>query len=94
MLGFLNRMQSIEERLDRLSQEQIGHWLMIINSDILSAIEKRSPVVSLKSTPESAVTVDFTIRRSERGVEGEYLHSSSMPHIVKWRNRIEFLEKL
>jgi len=111
MLGFLNRMQWIEERLDRLSEEQIRHWLMIINSDILSAIEKRSPVVSLKSAPDSAAAVDFTIRRSERGFEGEeylailqlalegksqfeYLRSSPMPHIVKWRSRIECLKEL
>jgi hypothetical protein len=111
MLGFVHRMQRIEERLSQLTAEQIHYWLMIINSDILSAIEKRSPLILLKATPESIVGVDFTIRRSERGFEGEeylailesaldgrpltkYVAASTMPHVVKWRGRIEYLNEL
>ncbi len=111
MLGFVNRMQRIEAGLSDLTKEQIHYWLMIINSDIMSAIEKRSPVVSIRSAPDSAACMDFTIRRSERGFEGEeylaileaglegksmsgYVCSSPMPHVVRWRSRIEYLKKL
>jgi hypothetical protein len=111
MLGFINRVQRIEEGLERLTSEQVYYWLMIINSDIMSAIEKRSPVVTLKSAPGSAATFDFTIRRSERGFEGEeylaileaalasnsmphYVTSSALPHVMKWRNRIKYLNAL
>lgn len=111
MLGFVYRVQKIEERLSQLDPSQIHRWLMVINSDILSAIEKRSPLVSLKAAPESAAGVDYRIRRSERGFEGEeylaileaaldgkplteYVGSSTQPHIVKWRSRIEYLDEL
>ncbi|MEI6213332.1 MAG: hypothetical protein WCP10_04435 [Desulfuromonadales bacterium] len=71
MLGFINRVQKVEERLDRLTEEQIGYWLMSINSDIMSAIEKRSPVISMKSSPRDETIFSYTIQRSERGFEGE-----------------------
>ena len=71
MLGFINRVQKVEECLERMTPEQVGYWLMIINSDIMSSIEKRSPVVSMKSSPCSDKIFDFTIQRSERGFEGE-----------------------
>lgn len=71
MLGFINRVQRLEECLQSLTPEQICYWLMIINSDIMSSIEKRSPVVSMKSAPDSKNSLDFTIQRSERGFEGE-----------------------
>lgn len=71
MLGYIHRVQSIEEKLGNLPDDQIFLWLMAINSDILSAVEKKSPVVRMKEHAASRQTFDFTIRRSERGVEGE-----------------------
>ena len=71
MLGFIHRVQRIEESLAQLSQEQVQCWLMIINSDILSAVEKQSPVVLILSSPDSEELFEFTIKRSERGFEGE-----------------------
>lgn len=71
MLGFINRVQRIEEELDTMTAEQVRHWMLIINSDIMSAIEKRSPVVRLKEKADSNAARDLTIRRSERGFEGE-----------------------
>lgn len=68
MLGFIHRIQRIEESL---TDEQVHLWLLTINSDILSAIEKRSPVVRMIQAPDSDTTFDFTIQRSERGFEGE-----------------------
>ena len=71
MLGFINRIRRIEESLDDLTEEQVHLWLMVINSDILSAIEKKSPVVSLRDAPDGQPPHDFRIHRSERGFEGE-----------------------
>lgn len=72
MLGFLDRLARIEARLDTLPKDLLVVWLQAINSDILSAVEKDSPVVSLSSFPGSrhAKTL-HTIWRSERGFEGE-----------------------
>ena len=71
MLGFIHKVQRIEDSLARLSQAQIQCWLMIINSDILSAVEKQSPLVRILSSPDSEGPFEFTIKRSERGFEGE-----------------------
>ncbi len=72
MLGFLRRLERIEDRLDSLPKDLLVVWLQAINSDILSAVEKDSPVISL--TPEvgkGTARSHFTIWRSERGFEGE-----------------------
>jgi len=72
MLGFIDRVRRIEERLEHLTQDQIVYWLMAINSDIMSSIEKRSPVVSIQELSDSSnVVSNYTILRSERGFEGE-----------------------
>jgi hypothetical protein len=72
MLGFLGRLQKIEDRLDSLPNDLAVLWLQAINSDILSAVEKDSPVVSLMPQPgTNSAESRFTIWRSERGFEGE-----------------------
>jgi hypothetical protein len=71
MLGFISRIRKIEESLDRLSTDQIHLWLATINSDILSAIEKESPVVEIRERAGKTDTGKLVIRRSERGFEGE-----------------------
>ena len=72
MLGFLGRLQKIEDRLDSLPKDLAVLWLQAINSDILSAVEKDSPIVSLKPQPGThSAESRFTIWRSERGFEGE-----------------------
>ena len=72
MLGFLDRLAGLEARLNSLSRDLLVVWLQAINSDILSAVEKNSPVVSLLSPPGFAqVKARHTIWRSERGFEGE-----------------------
>lgn len=73
MLWFVQRVRELEQRMigDR-SAGTVARWLNCINSDILSAVEKRSPMVSLRpcngGAPES-----FRIARSPRGFEGEAL---------------------
>jgi hypothetical protein len=71
MLGFLRRLERIEERLDSLPRDLLVVWLQAINSDVLSAVEKDSPVISLTPHIGSAAESRFTIWRSERGFEGE-----------------------
>lgn len=106
MLGFINRLMTIEGRLDTLTDRQLGIWLQATNSDILSAIEKESPVISLKPTPESEA-VNHVLWRSERGVEGELflllienldqnrlrviLDTDMSPVVQKLRGRLSYL---
>lgn len=74
MLGFIGRVEAIERELDRLEPGRVALWLQVINSDILSAVEKRAPVISLSTAPPGAAgrgEVELTLRRSERGLEGE-----------------------
>lgn len=71
MLGFLGRIERIEQRLDSLPRDLQVIWLQAINSDVLSAVEKDSPVVTLKRGPGQAPETRYTIWRSERGFEGE-----------------------
>ncbi|MEQ9423196.1 MAG: hypothetical protein RJQ09_02170 [Cyclobacteriaceae bacterium] len=72
-LGFINKVDRIEQELLELSIEQKALWLQIISSDILSAIEKSSPEISIKTSPGIQDAQSFTIWRSERGFEGEEL---------------------
>ena len=107
MLGFLSRIKRVEAGLRSLPLEMIYRWLQVINSDILSAVEKSSPVVQIRQETPTGPMIEFEIRRSERGLEGEeYLalleepersqtiQTSTAPHIVKWRSRIEYLRRL
>lgn len=71
MLGFIDRVRRIEERLEQLTDEQVVYWLMAISSDIMSSIEKRSPIVPMQPTPGTDAVFEHTILRSERGFEGE-----------------------
>jgi hypothetical protein len=72
MLGYLSRLERLESGLESMPRGQLVVWLQAINSDILSAVEKDSPVVTLRDRAgDEAVETAFTIWRSERGFEGE-----------------------
>lgn len=71
LLGFINRIMKIENKLDALTEEEIHIWLLAINSDIMSSIEKASPVVNLKLSSKSSNFINHKIYRSERWFEGE-----------------------
>lgn len=103
MMGFLSRLERIEARLDALTLEERVVWLQAINSDVLSAVEKDSPIVKLRDRPGGAEW-PFTIWRSERGFEGEdclalleagldHLRSPGA-HLQKLRTRIEYVRRL
>ncbi|MBI1770259.1 MAG: hypothetical protein HYR67_17965 [Bacteroidetes bacterium] len=106
MLGFINKIKSIENNLANLSVKDISLWLQVINSDILSAIEKDSPVVNIKGNEKSLRKTRYTIWRSERGVEGEEMLSilenknlniwakSLAPHAIKLNERLKYLHNL
>lgn len=70
MLGYVNRLQKLEDSVGDFDDVELGLWLQAINSDVLSAVEKTSPTVTLK-TLASADVFQFVIYRSERGFEGE-----------------------
>ena len=71
MLGYVSRVQEVEKRLEDLSPMARCFWLLCINSDILSAVEKRSPHIRLRETNTSGQIQEYQIIRSERGFEGE-----------------------
>ncbi len=109
MLGFTNKVQKIEELLEKFPEEKVHHWLMIINSDILSSAEKTSPVIMVKPSADQD-PVEVTLWRSERGFEGEeylnllkklgtesyanFLNGNEEPHILKFKARMQFLQRL
>ncbi len=103
MLGYVQKVSAYEERLKQLTVEELALWLSLINSDILSAVEKTSPVVTLHDRA-TGKEHSFTIWRSERGFEGEdflyildNLHSNpnlvqgSPPHLQRLANRSFYL---
>jgi hypothetical protein len=74
MLGYLERCNEIERNLEDYDISAKTLWLQAINSDVLSAVEKESPTVRLRTLPAlhpDSHEIVHTIRRSERGFEGE-----------------------
>lgn len=71
MMGYISRLTEIERKICRLPSMAKYLWLLAINSDILSSVEKRSPVVQLKLFDADGQIHPFRILRSERGWEGE-----------------------
>jgi hypothetical protein len=71
MLGYVSRLQRLEERVGDLDAVELALWLCAINSDVLSAVEKPSPAVTLRRSARSDERFLYVIYRSERGFEGE-----------------------
>ncbi len=71
MIGFVNKVIKTEGNIAKCNKKQKALWLQIINSDILSSIEKNSPQIKLKLKKEDTTLSDYTIWRCERGLEGE-----------------------
>jgi len=97
MMWFVDRIRMIENNFSKLSDFQKTLLLQLINSDILSSVEKISPKIKLDI---KGVIEDFIIYRSERGYEGEnYLKlidepkygNDSTAHIKKLIARHEYL---
>jgi hypothetical protein len=71
MLGYVSRLSRLEEQLGHFGDVELTLWLQAINSDVLSAVEKSSPTVTLKRAADRDEQLQFVIYRSERGFEGE-----------------------
>lgn len=71
MMGYLGRLQRLETEPHTFSTEQLVLWLQAINSDVMSAVEKRSPQIGLLPKADADALVTHTLLRSERGFEGE-----------------------
>jgi hypothetical protein len=71
MLGYVSRLQQLEQHVGSLDATELALWLCAINSDVLSAVEKTSPTVTLKRARGETSTYPFVIYRTERGFEGE-----------------------
>ena len=71
MMGYLRRVERIEEGLRSLPSHLKYLWLLTINSDVLSAIEKKSPKIVLRDPISGGSEREFHIFRSERHFEGE-----------------------
>lgn len=76
MIGFMTRLHAFESKIPLCSQEEIYWWLQAINSDILSAVEKSSPIIQVKNHKNDLTSHEHYIWRSERGMEGEEILSS------------------
>ncbi len=71
MVGFVQKILQTELGIAKMDNHNKALWLQVINSDILSSIEKDSPVIKIKLQPGKSAASDHTIWRSERGLEGE-----------------------
>lgn len=70
MYWYLAEVRELENRLHELDDIQRSCWLLAINSDILSSVEKRSPVVPMNRLSDGKEEF-FTIRRQDKSVDGE-----------------------
>jgi hypothetical protein len=104
MLGFLERLTTLERKLEDFDSGAKALWFQAINSDVLSAVEKDSPVISIRTAPpgdQGNREIRWTIQRSERGFEGEeflemlesYPADGSIHQLLKGR-AVPHLEKL
>lgn len=101
---YIGRVQLLEQQLDRQPEPVKRLWLLTINSDILSAAEKSSPVVDVSDEVLRADAGDplwngvlplpesqqLILTRSERAGEGEdYL--SYLDEVASGRTSVEAL---
>lgn len=109
MMGFLQRVYDLEKGISSMSNDELVIFFQTLNSDILSAVEKKSPVIKLQISPEDNREQVFTIWRTDRNFEGEdflaiythfkqpntkqYLENSALPHIQKLRKRISYFNE-
>lgn len=70
MLGYLRRIERLEDRWVELSHDQRILWLSAIGSDVLSAVEKEPPQIEYRQTGDGPLE-GLCLQRSARGLEGE-----------------------
>jgi hypothetical protein len=110
MYWYISRVEEIEKHINEIDNERVYIWLHIIGSDILSSIEKRSPVISLKESRKYERQNQIMLERQNKGLEGEeylqifedydedyiksYLCNSNSLFIRKLNDRINYLKEL
>ena len=110
MYWYISKVEKIEEELPQLDDFQRYVWLQLINSDILSAVEKRPPVIEIKMDPNDNQLESYTIERLPKEYAGEaFVHllthvdddaviahyrQSDEPHMKLLRARVAYLENL
>ena len=104
MYWYISKVEEVEKQLEHMNNEQIYCWLHLISSDILSSIEKRSPIINYLENPLSVKPIKTTLRRQNKGLEGEeylqiladysneyvkkYISNAEYTHINKLKDRI------
>lgn len=71
MLGFLARLNDYEDVSMHGSAYEIALWLGLINSDVLSAVEKRPVKVALRRSAGENIWDEQVLHRSRREFEAE-----------------------
>lgn len=71
MIGFVQKLADQEKELSHFNPTQMALWLHAINSDILSSVEKNSPVIQLRLKPTDEGTSSYVIWRKEKVIGGE-----------------------
>jgi hypothetical protein len=109
MYWYISKVERIEERLEELDPFRMGIWLQLINSDILSAVEKQAPVVEVRLRP-GGDSHHYTIPRQSKEHAGEawmhlldnaedrdvrmHFERSEEPHMRLLRGRLAYLDRL
>lgn len=104
MYWYISKVEEVEKQLEHMNNEQIYYWLHLISSDILSSIEKRSPIINYLENLLSVKPIKTTLRRQNKGLEGEeylqiladysneyvkkYISNAEYTHINKLKDRI------
>lgn len=108
MFWFISEVQGLSRSFDRFSLLEKSIWLQLISSDILSSVEKKSPVISLKLNALDKSQSFYTIYRKDKAYEGEeylnflknmsvdkvreYMLESNLPHVLKLRTRYNLIK--
>lgn len=71
MLGYLGRLLEYEDRSHHGAPLEVALWLMLINSDVLSAVEKRAVRVRLRDGPDMDAWSEVRLHRTRRDFEAE-----------------------
>lgn len=110
MLRFIRRIEEIEKNIHNLDPEAVALWLLTINSDILSSVEKDGIQKRMRKFRNEETFFDVVLHREDRGFEGEeylaileeklrggnidWLYTSSSAHMQKARARVVYSRRL
>lgn len=108
LIGYIDQLKGFEKSISNLSSLKKLIYLQLINSDILSSVEKNRVKVSLKS-PKSVSSEEFIIWRQNKHLEGDeflelfssfsedeitnFLSSATSPWHKRLKAKIEFIQK-